>query len=82
MEQLKGKVTNLVKEFATSVDEDIEMLNTNGVVLKFKRDAPQETVDWICQLVQKPGILYSTYEIYFILNKIALKNYYKTFPNF
>lgn len=56
MEQIKDKVTDLVKEFATSVDEDIEMLDTNGVVLKFASNAPVETVQWICKLIEKPGI--------------------------
>ena len=56
MEQIKDKVTGLVKEFATSVDEDIEMLDTNGAVLKFASDAPIETVQWICKLIEKPGI--------------------------
>eukprot|EP00111_Clytia_hemisphaerica_P022672 TCONS_00066722-protein len=54
MEQIKDKVTDLVKEFATSVDEDIEMLDTNGVVLKFASNAPVETVQWICKLIEKP----------------------------
>ena len=61
MEQITGKVTGFVKELVSSVDEDIEMLNTNGVVLKFVNNAPAETVDWICNLITKPGIIFSIY---------------------
>ena len=55
MEKIKDKVTDIVRDFAGSVDEDIEMLNTNGVVLKFQTSAPHETVNWICKLIEKPG---------------------------
>lgn len=55
MEKIKDKVTDIVRDFASSVDEDIEMLNTNGVVLKFQASAPDETVKWICNIIEKPG---------------------------
>lgn len=55
MDQIKNKVTDIVRDFASSVDEDIEMLNTNGVVLKFQTTASEETVKWICKLIEKPG---------------------------
>ena len=55
MEKLKDKVNNIVKDFATSLDEDIEMLNTNGVILKFENGTPEETVRWLCRLIENPG---------------------------
>ena len=56
MEKIKNKVTDIVNDFANSIDEGIEMLNTNGVVLKFQTSTPDETVKWICKLIEKPGI--------------------------
>lgn len=69
MDELKGKVTGFVKDLVSSIDEDIEMLNTNGVVLKFVHNAPAETVDWICKLLTKPvlsgggGLQLKKYEV-------------------
>lgn len=54
MEKLKSNLTGIVKEFST-VDEDIEMLDTAGVVLKFNENAPAESVEWICNLIRKPS---------------------------
>lgn len=53
MERIKSNIKGIVEEF--TVDE-VEMLDTTGIVLKFNENVPQDTVDWICHLIKKPGI--------------------------
>lgn len=58
MEKLRNNITGIVKEFST-IDEDIEMLDTAGVVLKFNENTPSEAIEWICNLIQKPSRCHS-----------------------
>lgn len=51
MERIKSNIKGIVEEF--TVDE-VEMLDTTGIVLKFNENVPQDTVDWICHLIKKP----------------------------
>ena len=57
MERIKKgvkKVTDLVDHFKDKSDE-IEMLDSRGLVLSFKEGTDSSTIEWILHLVQQPG---------------------------
>ena len=55
MERIKKNVAGIVDHFTDRIEDEIEMLDTRGVVLSFKKDVDPNTVEWVCHLVQKPG---------------------------
>lgn len=55
MERMRKDVAaGLVNHFTDDI-EHIGMLDTSGIVLSFASDVGEKTIEWICDLIRKPG---------------------------